>query len=263
MRRITFCNNCGKNGHLYYQCKKPIISAGIILFKKKPTIQFLLICRKDSLGYVDFMRGKYNVYNPSYIQNLIDEMTETEKENIVHDTFEQLWADLWGSLDVNQYTTEEINSKAKFEKLKTGIQTKHEHFNLKDLVENSMTEWKTPEWGFPKGRRNYQEDDRRCALREFEEETGLSRMNIDLVTNVIPFDEIFTGSNFKSYRHKYFIANLKNGDYNINNFQKSEVSNMRWCTLQECLELIRPYNLEKRKIIRNIHHIINSCLLVR
>ena len=68
MRRITFCNNCGKNGHLYYQCKKPIISAGIILFKKRPKIQFLLICRKDSLGYVDFMRGKYNIYNPSYIQ---------------------------------------------------------------------------------------------------------------------------------------------------------------------------------------------------
>jgi len=109
MRRITFCNNCGKNGHLYYQCKKPIISAGIILFKKKPTIQFLLICRKDSLGYVDFMRGKYNVYNPSYIQNLIDEMTETEKENIVSETFEKLWSDLWGSLDINQYTAEEID----------------------------------------------------------------------------------------------------------------------------------------------------------
>ncbi|ANS04219.1 hypothetical protein [uncultured Mediterranean phage] len=263
MRRITFCNNCGKNGHLYYQCKKPIISSGIILFKKKPTIRFLLICRKDSLGYVDFMRGKYSIHNPSYIQNLIDEMTETEKENIVNEPFEKLWANLWGSMDINLYSTEEMNSKTKFENLKTGIQTKMGNFNLKDLVDDSSTNWETPEWGFPKGRRNYQEDDKKCALREFEEETGLSRMNIDLVTNIIPFDEIFTGSNFKSYRHKYFIAMLKNGNYNMNNFQRSEVSNMRWCALQECLKLIRPYNLEKKKIIRNIHHIINSCLLVR
>ena len=28
-----FCNNCGKQGHLYNQCKKPIISSGIIAFR--------------------------------------------------------------------------------------------------------------------------------------------------------------------------------------------------------------------------------------
>ena len=26
-----FCNNCGNNGHLFYQCKKPITSIGILL----------------------------------------------------------------------------------------------------------------------------------------------------------------------------------------------------------------------------------------
>ena len=28
----TFCTNCGKNGHLYHSCKKPITSSGIICF---------------------------------------------------------------------------------------------------------------------------------------------------------------------------------------------------------------------------------------
>ena len=34
--RITyqFCNNCGKQGHLYNQCKNPIISSGIVAFRK-------------------------------------------------------------------------------------------------------------------------------------------------------------------------------------------------------------------------------------
>ena len=30
-----FCNNCGKQGHLFNQCKNPIISSGIIAFRKK------------------------------------------------------------------------------------------------------------------------------------------------------------------------------------------------------------------------------------
>ena len=31
-----------------------------------------MICRKDSLGYVDFMRGKYPIFNKSYITNIIE-----------------------------------------------------------------------------------------------------------------------------------------------------------------------------------------------
>ena len=52
----TFCTNCGKNGHLYHSCKKPITSSGIICFRKNKDnkFEYLMICRKDSLGYVDF-----------------------------------------------------------------------------------------------------------------------------------------------------------------------------------------------------------------
>ena len=39
-------------------------------------------------------------------------------------------------------------------------------------------------------------------IREFEEETGYEREDIELIHNLIPFDEIFTGSNLKSYKHK-------------------------------------------------------------
>ena len=49
-----------------------------------------------------------------------------------------------------------------------------ERYSLDKLIEksNHLVQWSDTEWGFPKGRRNYQEDDRKCALREFEEETG-------------------------------------------------------------------------------------------
>ncbi len=73
MREYNFCNNCGKHGHVFHQCKNPITSIGIIVFNidVSNNIEYLLIRRKDSLGYVDFMRGKYPIYNRRYLLNII------------------------------------------------------------------------------------------------------------------------------------------------------------------------------------------------
>ena len=44
--------------------------------------------------------------------------------------------------------------------------------------------------GFPKGRRNYQERDMICGLREFEEETGYDKNDLINITNILPLEEI-------------------------------------------------------------------------
>ena len=74
-KTYQFCNNCAKQGHLFNQCKMPITSIGIVAFRKMPSgaRKYLMICRKDSLGYIEFLRGKYPLYNKEYIQALIDE----------------------------------------------------------------------------------------------------------------------------------------------------------------------------------------------
>lgn len=264
MKKYNFCNNCGRQGHLYHQCKNPIISSGIIAFKKfENEFKFLLICRKDSLGYVDFMRGKYPLTNKVYIQNLIDEMTIYEKDKILNEPFNKLWKELWNGRIALQYRSEENISSNKLKKLKNGvILKKNDTYNLKVLLENSKTRWEVPEWGFPKGRRNYQENDINCAVREFEEETGYTKNDIQIIHNIIPFEEIFTGSNYKSYKHKYFIAYMLNSSYTNNQHQKSEVSKMEWLTYEESLNKIRPYNLEKKNIIERINRAINSGRLI-
>ena len=35
-------------------------------------IEFLMIRRKDTLGFLDFMRGKYPLYNKLYLLNIIN-----------------------------------------------------------------------------------------------------------------------------------------------------------------------------------------------
>ena len=34
MKTFNFCNNCGKVGHSFHQCKNPITSLGIITIRK-------------------------------------------------------------------------------------------------------------------------------------------------------------------------------------------------------------------------------------
>ena len=73
MNTTIFCNNCGNKGHLCYQCRQPITSVGIIVFRKneKGMREYLMIRRKDSIGYVEFLRGKYNIYSKIYLMNII------------------------------------------------------------------------------------------------------------------------------------------------------------------------------------------------
>ncbi len=257
-----FCNNCGKTGHSYNQCSKPITSLGVITFNKNMySRKYLLICRKDSLGYVEFIRGKYPLYNKDYIQNIINEMTIKEKNNLLTKDFKELWQELWGDYYGVQYRTEEKSSLDKFNQIKEGIHLFDDtFFNLESLIQSSTTNWIEPEWGFPKGRRNFQENDLQCAVREFSEETGFPKNKISIIKNLIPFDEIFTGSNFKSYKHRYFLAYSKYKEEN--KFQKSEVSKLKWMTLDEAIKAIRPYNLERIDLLKNIDKVLHKYSLI-
>ena len=265
MKEYNFCNNCGKHGHLFHQCKNPITSLGIIVFNdekyKQDTskeIEYLMIRRKDSLGYVDFIRGKYPLFNKRYLLNIISEMTDMEKYKLLNNEFQVLWEELWGDYISIQYRTEEKVSKEKFISLKLGITISHENYNLESLIKSCTLSWLDPEWGFPKGRRNYQEKDLTCALREFEEETGYDKNSLKLIQNILPLEELFTGSNYKSYKHKYYIAELDKNINPITHYQKSEVSKVQWLQLSECLEIIRPYNLERKDILTKVDHIIKT-----
>jgi 8-oxo-dGTP pyrophosphatase MutT (NUDIX family) len=168
---------------------------------------------------------------------------------------------MWGDvLNAQKYRSEESSSAKKFEQISNGVLVDGEKIDLKYFVERSTTSWTETEWEFPKGRRNFEEKDIDCALREFEEETGISSNFISIIENVLPFEEIFIGTNHKSYKHKYFLAyiNENNNDISLQNFQRSEVSKIEWKTTAECLDSIRPYNLEKKQLITNINKVLQE-----
>jgi 8-oxo-dGTP pyrophosphatase MutT (NUDIX family) len=264
----SYCNNCGIQGHQYHQCKSPIMSIGIITYRLKPEScqpEYLMIRRKDTLGFIDFLRGKYSVYNRGYILNMFKQMTVQEKERIRTLDFEVLWKQLWGSSKLyKQYRSEEFVSRDKFNALRSGIFL-NQPYNLTDIIDESNTiyQFDEPEWGFPKGRRNYQEKDYACAYREFSEETGFLVSHLYQIKNLLPFEEIFTGSNYKSYSHKYYLTFMRYEDsLDVSRFDRGEVSKMEWKTVDQCLESVRPYNLEKKRLITNINETITNHLII-
>ena len=265
-KNSDLCNNCGKYGHLYKNCRIPITSFGIIIFRIEPESnkrQYLMIRRKDTLGYMDLIRGKYEISDPCFIRNMIRQMTVEERENVLSSNFDTLWCKLWG-LDVSnvqqlskQYKTEELLSRDKFHLLKTnGI--------FKELVESIRDElWTEPEWGFPKGRRNYLEKDFDCALRETTEETGFPVTKMINIHNVLPFEEIFVGSNYKSYKHKYYLMYMKyNAEMSMELYERGEVGGMEWKDYNTCIQSIRPYNVEKIRLLMRVEETLNKYQIV-
>lgn len=278
-----YCNNCHKYGHPYHQCKMPVTSYGLIVFRKKPidqpnisttlddrtttVIEYLMIRRRDTLGFIDFMRGKYSVYDKSYILNMIVQMTVREKQRLLTQPFGDIWRELWGGETVNmnmQYRNEEQISRDKFNTLRLGVLLKTDFYTLETLVQitiqnDKIPNWEYAEWGFPKGRRNYQEKDYDCAVREFCEETGYTKSLNGLIPiqNIMPFEEIFLGSNYKSYKHKYYLTYMPYEE-SIREcaVQSSEVSCSEWKTYEDCMASIRHYNVEKKRVLENVHQTI-------
>ena len=44
----------------------------------------------------------------------------------------------------------------------------------------------------------------------------------------------------------------------LRSFQESEVSDLQWFTYEEALEKIRPYNIERKKLLQCVHCMVKD-----
>lgn len=253
------CRNCGINGHLYKDCIHPIMSFGIICYKidENKQIKYLMIQRKDSLSFMEFIRGKYNVTDILYIRQLISAMTFNEKTLLLKKQFDEIWNYVWnqnGNTNI-KHTAEYVESKYKFEYL-------HNSNVLPSIINNNVhIVDQEQEWGFPKGRKKLKESDIDCAIREFCEETRLTIGDIELISSIMPFEEIFFGTNNVLYKHTYYIGKINNNDIPLSVDhtcleQIREVRALNWFSYNEVLQHIKLHNVERHQIIQKTNKII-------
>lgn len=255
-----YCNNCGENGHVFKGCKEPIISCGLILirgiyepltFPVSPrNVSALMVRRKDSMCYTEFLRGKYNLSDTPYIKKLISNMTVSEQSRIMEDDFDALWTSLWGPGN-DVHSMEYKTSKEKY-----GI------LNRSEIVKSCPSTYTEPEWGFPKGRRARGETDLDCAVREFFEETNIPATSYS-VCPTLRFSETFAGTNNVKYMHIYFVAKLVSSiDINLKQgftfMQQKEISSIAWKTLSESKAITRPHYVERKNLIATIEKTIET-----
>lgn len=253
-----YCNNCGEKGHVFRTCKDPIISCGILLLRgpydplKLPvdprTVGVLMVKRKDSMAYMEFIRGKYELGDTEYLERLIGNMTLPEQKLIVAEEFDTLWTKLWGQ-GRDTHSAEYEISKSKYYQL-----------DRVDLTTRNRSKYSEPEWGFPKGRRMRGESDSVCAVREFFEETNIPPEAYTL-HETLKFTETFKGTNNIMYRHIYFVAMLKdskivNLKQKLTFMQSKEISEVDWKSLSECKSVIRPHYTERLALMGQVERLI-------
>ena len=251
------CANCGQIGHTFRDCSAPVTSYGIIAVKiVEGEPQYLMICRRDSISYVEFLRGKYSLNDPIYIQLLINGMTEEERGRLLTQPFDRLWETLWNSQNTRQYRNEYEAANRTFDALKNTGDVGGKI--LVQYIETADTRWSEPEWGFPKGRRSVRESELRCAQREFNEETGLPESCLHMVEGVETLIEEYTGTNGIRYRQVYFLAACKSSvlaeRQPSNRVMTREVGNIGWFAFEDAYLKIRSSNEAKRSMFGVLHH---------
>ena len=191
-------------------------------------------------------------------------MTLSEKRDIVEMAVPELVNTLWQTREQTNTQKYQIAVK-KLERMRAGISdvVSGKPVLIDQIVAESSTAWKTPEWEFPKGRRNIGEDMLECALREFKEETGIAIRPSDICADRPPFEETFVGSNGTAYKHVYFLAQKKVpnetelGALHESQFlQVSEVSDAKWLTTSECRSVIRSNSVEKKYVLEEVCEIL-------
>lgn len=209
---------------------------------------FLMVQRKDTMAYTDLVRGVYPQdpdERDSIVSTFVTELTCEEREKLLMSPFQQIWDGLWMNHS-RCHVAEFGAARAKFEQL-----------NIRKLLEEIPCSWSQQEFGFPKGRRNINESNKDCAIREFCEESGYLPSELTIVPGE-PFVERFTGTNNKEYRHVYYLAQV-NSDATGPRFdptnvqQAAEIRKVAWLTYEQCLAIMRPYDTAKKETLRRIH----------
>ncbi len=238
----------------------PVLSVGVIAVGWRDGVPyFLLINRKDSMPFCDIVRRQQPITHPLHLQRLVDAMTNGEKAKLRKASdagvWHEIWRDMWGSSGQSGLGNEYSTAEHCFMRLQeTGL--------LRKALDESPTSWDEPEWEFPKGRKSYQERDQMCALREFEEETGIPSSNLQLVSNVVPIEATYTGTNGKGYRSRYYLGLIADMDVDLSRYQRSEVREVRWMTYDEAMERIRDYHVEQRRALSIARRLVQELCIM-
>jgi len=216
-----------------------ITSYGIILSVQMGTDKYYLITyRGSSYEYIDMFNTRCPVEK---VENYVRMCTIEERQRLARclNDFDTLYYDTFALF--RSYTS----VKDRWDKIKTHI---IEGLKLPP-IENVQSLY-----GFPKGRKKTGEKGIDAALREFEEEVGISRSFVR-VLGLPPLEEIYTGSDCKQYKNVYYRCDTKYMIIPRKIRTKSklpgrksavsvEIMDVEWMTKEDAVKVLDPTSAE-------------------
>ncbi|BCS83180.1 putative diphosphoinositol polyphosphate phosphohydrolase [Cotonvirus japonicus] len=244
----------------------------------KNKIYFMMVSRRFSLGFIEFIRGKYDVSDVKTIVNLFEQMYQEEikyirknkhhYDNILYHFLNRNGEskdEVLNKIYEGKYSNEYCEAKFKFNMLLNPSDDDNSDIplDLNFYTKYIKPRWRKPEWGFPKGRREKKsEENLVCACREFEEETGYKKSEYSVLNKIEPIEEKLIGTNGVNYKHIYYLA-INNCDVNCNlsDYDAYEIGDIKWFTYDEAISHIRPYHVEKKRILTKVYLFILNYLI--
>jgi 8-oxo-dGTP pyrophosphatase MutT (NUDIX family) len=246
---------------------------------KNNQTEILMIKKRYTYHYFSFIFGHYQKYNNKHLQYLFNNMTFGEKVDILSMKFSNMWYRLWLSDPEKNYNIYNMykgkqNNTAHMKNLNCYFRkkSKFETIFLRDngkrlrrLIHNSSNSV-TP-WEIPKGSSDIDELDMNCAIREFEEETGIYPDKYSILWDVNPITSSHKDENI-IYRSVYYLAYFNKPckwhpkvKFETSH-QLSEVEQVQWVALDEIKFLNLNEKTKKRLIIlyKKVIHNFKKCV---
>jgi 8-oxo-dGTP pyrophosphatase MutT (NUDIX family) len=202
------------------------LSYGIIVINDDEKI--CLVQRKDSFGYLVCIGNNHELSDGTRdITETLATITTSEKDKILTMSWDQLWSDCCP----NQPNKRECEARFEWLGIRDTVKT----------LDQRGEKWQIDnEWSIPKGRMMSSDNGvpLRCALRELEEETNISRYNIDVIAKLGTITSEIVGTDGKCYVSMFYIGRLK--AMNNQETSNNEIRKVDWCTPKQCEERLAP-----------------------
>jgi 8-oxo-dGTP pyrophosphatase MutT (NUDIX family) len=203
------------------------ISVGIACVRMHPVPQILCVRKRHTYAYGLFVNGRYKHDNDRMLISLFSKMTVEEKLTLCSLNFPQIWYSIW--VNEPQMGQKYERARGKF----------NQHFvldggtRLRMLIAQAVTSQELV-WEIPKGRRNANETDIQCAIREFFEETRVSKRAYTLRPDSFTYSYVSDGVR---YTNIYYFA-LANSLFQpyvdvCDIVQSCEIGAVSWLSMQE------------------------------
>lgn len=204
-------------------------SYGVAVCRIKDDLQILLCRRRITYEFIEFVLGKYKLDNLDKVKKLLNGMINSEKLDLLSGNFPMVWYRLC------------LECPSDEKKYNICLHKYQKTYPILEHLINNSTNGALL-WEIPKGRSSWNESAIETAIRETEEEIGITSDKYKMLFDLKPFFYSLIDYSI-DYHMNFYIASWRGEDFmwKFKHTHNMEIDDVRWWTHEE-LNMIAKHN---------------------